>query len=221
MSFDRIAPFYRLMESVLAGGTLQRARTAWLGAVGQPRRALLVGEGPGRFLDAALTALPRTEFDCVDASAEMLRVASRGVQAADRDRVRFRREVLPKWSPEPDTFDLLVTHCFLDCFPATELEAIVAGLAGAARPGARWLLADFAMPKRGWTRWRARAIHAVMYGFFRWATGVRASALVAPQSAMARHGFELCGRKEFEWGLIGSELWSLAPPRWTSRAGVG
>lgn len=67
MSFDRLARHYRWMEAVLAGQTLQRARTAWLANVGTPRRALLAGEGNGRFLEAAVLALPTTRFLCVDA----------------------------------------------------------------------------------------------------------------------------------------------------------
>ena len=67
MNFDRLASHYRWMDAVLAGHTLQRARTAWLGDIGTPRRALLAGAGNGRFLAAAVQSLPTTRFVCVDA----------------------------------------------------------------------------------------------------------------------------------------------------------
>ena len=50
VSFDSIAPAYRTLETIAFGGALQRARVACLGEIGTPRRALIVGEGNGRFL---------------------------------------------------------------------------------------------------------------------------------------------------------------------------
>lgn len=52
MNFDRLAPFYRAMETLAAGGKLQRCRLAFLGEIPIPRRVLLAGEGHGRFLVA-------------------------------------------------------------------------------------------------------------------------------------------------------------------------
>ena len=48
MSFERLAPFYRAMERVLAGGKLQHCRTVLLPRLGLVREVLVVGEGPGR-----------------------------------------------------------------------------------------------------------------------------------------------------------------------------
>jgi hypothetical protein len=53
-NFDCLAAHYRWMEWLLAGRKLQRCREAFLGSIPPPTRALLVGEGNGRFL----TALP-------------------------------------------------------------------------------------------------------------------------------------------------------------------
>ena len=54
MTFDRLAPFYRVMKFFTAGGKLQRCRTAFLGEIPVPRRVLLAGEGHGRSLPASL-----------------------------------------------------------------------------------------------------------------------------------------------------------------------
>jgi SAM-dependent methyltransferase len=207
MSFDRLARHYRWMERVLAGDTLQRARTAWLAQVGTPRRALLVGEGNGRFLAAALGALPTTRFVCVDASDGMLEMARRAVPRGELGRVEFEHRVLPGWSPDRAGFDLLVTHFFLDCFPAETLERLVPILAQGLEPNAPWLIADFVLPARGPARWRARVIHALMYAFFRWATRLPARSLAAPEPWLLRNGFTCAAQQEFEWGLIRSSLW--------------
>ena len=50
MSFDRLASHYQWIEAVAFGRDLQRARLAFLEELDSPRRALLAGEGDGRFL---------------------------------------------------------------------------------------------------------------------------------------------------------------------------
>jgi hypothetical protein len=54
MSFDTLAPYYRNLEFALAGGLPQRCRTAFLAAAADSRRAVLLGNGPGRFLGGTL-----------------------------------------------------------------------------------------------------------------------------------------------------------------------
>lgn len=206
MSFDVLAPHYRWMEAVLAGGTLQRVRTAWLGRVGQPERVLLAGEGNGRFLRAALRAFPGATFHCVDASAAMLRRARNGLSDADASRVVFEIAALPAWKPD-GAFDLVVTHFFLDCFPPADLARIMELLAAVAAPRARWLVADFAIPARGLARVRATVIHALMYRFFRVAARLPASELTPPEPILTELGFVREAVLEEEWGLLRSSLW--------------
>ncbi len=207
MSFDRLARHYRWMEALLAGRTLQRARTAWLADIGTPRRALLAGEGNGRFLAAAVQALPTTRFLCVDASVEMLEMARRSVPDRELGRVEFAHATLPDWAPEPAAFDLVVTHFFLDCFPSPILEQVISALAAGLEPGALWCLSDFAVPKPGLARRRAQIIHALMYAFFRRTTRIPARSLVAPEPELMRQGWIRKAHREYEWGLIRSSLW--------------
>jgi hypothetical protein len=207
MSFDRLAPHYRWMEFVLGGDVLQQARTCWLSEVSMTRRALLLGEGNGRFLGRALAALPDATFHCVDASDGMLRQADRVVPASDRKRVTFEVASLPGWRPYGESYDLVVTNFFLDCFPAEELEEVIAVAAEASAVKSAWTLTDFAIPGSGWKRARAKMIHGAMYAFFRWATGIRAHRLIAPEPLLAALGFERVGAREFERGLVRSSLW--------------
>ena len=147
MSFDWIAPHYRWLEPLLAGRKLQRCRVAWLGEVRACRRVLVVGEGPGRFLERAVCAMPAAEFVCVDASAAMLERARAAVhRLGESARVNFVHASLPEWEPERADFDLIVTHFFLDCFAEPALSQVVARLASAAQPDAHWLLSDFQIP---------------------------------------------------------------------------
>jgi ubiquinone/menaquinone biosynthesis C-methylase UbiE len=211
MSFDILAPHYRWMEWLSAGGKLQRCRTAFLDVIPAPRRVLFLGEGNGRCLSALLRRYPGAHCTCVDASTSMLERARRRVRALDLSggEVNFIHADITTWPVPEGEFDLLVTHFFLDCFPAEGLAVVVPRLARAAAPAARWLLADFCEPARGLAKWRARAILWTMYRFFRVVTRLPARALVPPDPYLAASGFHLRERRTFDWGLLHSDWWEL------------
>ncbi|MFA6546754.1 MAG: class I SAM-dependent methyltransferase [Limisphaerales bacterium] len=212
MSFDWLAPHYRWLEFVLAGDKLHRCRRAWLNEVEECRTVLLVGEGPGRFLETCVHALPAANFVCVDTSSAMLARARAAWQKAGgaAERVKFVHDSVSEWKPTAGYFDLIVTHFFLDCFPEPGLSKVIATLAFAATPSARWLLADFQVPSRGFRRLRARIIIALAYAFFRIATRLPTDRLVSPDVMLELHGFRRQRRREFEWGLLHSDLWARA-----------
>jgi ubiquinone/menaquinone biosynthesis C-methylase UbiE len=209
MSFDRLAPHYTWMESVLAGSRLQRCRVAWLESLAGCERILIVGVGAGHFLRRCAQRFPEAHLTSVDASQGMLRRAEQRAQRAGaaREQLEFVHASLPDWRPPANTYDAIVTHFFLDCFPPAELEAVIAVLAASARPNARWLISDFAVPSRGLGRQRARVVHALMYGFFRRVTGIRARRLTSPDNLLQSAGFVLEQRRTYEWGLLHSDLW--------------
>lgn len=209
MSFDRLAPHYTWMETLLAGRRLQRARVAWLDALDSCERVLIAGVGHGHFLRSALRRFPGLRVTCVDASAGMLRRARRELERARLPlaRVEFVHDSLPRWQPASAGYDAIVTHCFLDCFPPEELREVIAVLARGARERAQWLVTDFAVPARGLKRQRARAVHALMYAFFRRATRLRARHWTEPDALLATEGFVLAGRKTSEWGLLRADWW--------------
>jgi len=209
MNFDRIAPHYRWLEMLCAGPLLQRCRTAFLGEIQSPRHALIVGEGNGRFLADFLRAHPEAQVTCVEASAVMLRLARARLAASGLDSrsVELLQADILTWTPPIRRFDLLVTHFFLDCFHADQLAAIVARLAAAAAPEARWLVADFREPACGFAKWRARAIIQSLYFFFRSVARLSATRLTPPDALLVRHGFVLRERRTLDWGLLHSASW--------------
>lgn len=209
MNFDRLAPYYYRMERVLGGNKLQRCRVEWMGEVTSAKRALLAGEGHGRFLGECARRLPDTHFTYVDASAGMLEQARKAWRMAGglEERITFVQATLPDWEPEAGAHDLIVTHFFLDCFPPSELARVVAALARAAKPGTNWLLADFREPERGLLKWRARLIVGSLYLFFRVVTRLPSRKITPPDELMRQNGFELEGRRLSEWGLLHSDWW--------------
>jgi len=209
VSFDTVALWYRALETIAFGSALQQARVACLGEIGSPARALIVGEGNGRFLAELLQRQPLIRIDCVDSSERMLDLARRQVLERNPDEIRrvafFRHDVVT-WTPN-DRYDLIVTHFFLDCFGTREAGHIVAKLAQAAAPGATWLLADFKVPEAGFARFHARAWLAVMYWFFRCVAGIEARELVDPSPFLRTEGFTLTRQHLFRMGMVKSELW--------------
>ncbi|MGE0592269.1 MAG: class I SAM-dependent methyltransferase [Vicinamibacterales bacterium] len=205
-NFDPLARHYDWMEAVTAGSLLQRARTAWLPALSGCRRVLSAGEGHGRFAQAFLERHPHAELTCVDASARMLDRARRRIGHLP-PHPHWVHAALPAWRPAPAVYDAIVTCFFLDCFPPAQLACVVDALAASATDRSAWLVVDFAVPARGLARWRARAMHASMYAFFRAVANLPASVLTPPDALLRAHGFRLDGRREYSWGLVRADLW--------------
>jgi ubiquinone/menaquinone biosynthesis C-methylase UbiE len=204
MSFDTLAPHYRWMERVLAGEKLQACRIAHLRNIDPPQRALLAGEGHGRFLRAFIVQFPKTEITCLDASHRMLDHAKSALTTGS---VTFLHvDILDAQLPE-NHFDLIVTNFFLDCFPPDQLARVINKLARSATPQATWLLADFCQAPCGWKKLRTQWILATMYFFFRLATHLPARRLTPPDDLLHNSGFELISRTYFEWQLLHADLW--------------
>lgn len=206
MSFNRLAPHYDWLEAVTAGSRLERARTQWLDTLAGCRHILSVGEGHGRFAAACLARFPHANLTCVETSPAMMAVGRRKTRAW-ADRVKWECADVLAWQP-PQKYDAIVTCFFLDCFPPETLDAVVRRLAGSAVERAVWLVTDFAIPAAGPARFRAEAIHALMYAFFRVCVALPARRMTAPDTFLAQRGFKLTGRRDFEWGLLRADVWS-------------
>ena len=61
--FDRLARLYRWMEYLTFGPWLQRCRSAFLGGIANSRRALVLGDGDGRFTARLLADCPAIRID--------------------------------------------------------------------------------------------------------------------------------------------------------------
>jgi len=204
MNFDRLAPFYRAMELFTAGGKLQRCRMAFLEDIPVPRRILLAGEGHGRFLPECVRKFPEAAITVVDASKRMLDLSGR---ARATHRVDYIHTDILEWEIPDGSYDLIVTHFFLDCFTAEELPRVIGKLVSAATPEADWLVADFEIAPSGIAKWRSRVILWMLYTFFRVVGGLKADTLIAPDALLESMGFQKKGRRSYEWGLLKSEWW--------------
>lgn len=213
MSFNRLAAHYHWMEIAFAGGLMQRCRTAFLADTQNCRRALLAGEGTGKFLAELLRSNPEIQITCVEHSAGMIAQARQRLMRERLDglRVQFKQMDALFWIPSAEKFDLIVTHFFLDCFREQQLQRLVPLLAQSASADAIWLLADFRVPERGWRRARAAILLAALYVFFKIATALSASWLTPPDPFLKAAGFTLSERRLASFGFAHADLWRRNP----------
>src|SRR5579884_25684 len=154
---DRIARAYRWFEYAAFGRELERRRFRYLSEVASAKRALILGDGDGRFL-ARFSRISEASVEYVDSSKRMLQLAG---ARAGCGRTAYRHGDARALEFESHGFDLIVTHFFLDCFDSPDLERLIARLQEVACPGALWLVSEFREPV-----WAAPLIRA-LYLFFR------------------------------------------------------
>jgi trans-aconitate methyltransferase len=205
-NFDRLAGAYRWLELAAFGPILQQCRCAAIHRLGCCRRALVLGDGDGRFTSRLLRANPTVTVDAVDASPAMLRelVSRAGPDAA---RVRVHLADARLWQPSGPAYDLIVTHFFLDCLTTGEVAALAKRVRGSAAEGATWVISEFAIPRNPFGRLVARPLVAALYRAFGLLTGLRVRSLPDYASALAAAGFRLDARRTWLAGLLTSESW--------------
>jgi len=199
MNCDWIAPHYWWIEKLGMGRTLGRRRRWFLPSLKNSRRALVLGDGDGRFLRELLRQNPVVYAAYVDLSSRMLKLAR---HKAGVDRVAYKRADARTLEFAPGEYDLIATHFFFDCFGQHELEALISRIAAAATPGARWVVSEFCT-----TSIPARLLVRVLYLFFRITTGLKNQSLVDHRPILNAQGFRLIDASQSRGGLVVSELW--------------
>ena len=178
--YDRLAAFYRPIERCVFGDHLQRARTALLDRLPDWDRMLILGDGDGRLLSAIVDSVEETQTQSaprtivsLDQSSKMLdRQRRRLARNHPNVSVEFIQADALQYRPPAESFDVIVTPFFLDCFTKEELRwAMPAWLLG-LRNQHVWYYVDFVIPDQGWQRVRAKMLNHVMHLFFRITTGL-------------------------------------------------
>jgi ubiquinone/menaquinone biosynthesis C-methylase UbiE len=202
MNCDKIARAYRWLEYAAFGRALERRRFRFIAEAAGARRALLLGDGDGRFL-ARFAAASGASIDYVDASTRMLELARREVlkSRAGARCIAYRHADARTFPLAPAEYDLIVTHFFLDCFNASDLECLIARTALATQPGARWIVSEFRQPP-----W-ATPILSALYLFFRITTELTTRRLTDHRPLLMKYGFRLQCEETSRLGLLASELW--------------
>jgi ubiquinone/menaquinone biosynthesis C-methylase UbiE len=209
-NFDRLARLYAPLEWLSFGRALWRRRCCFLAdpRIANARRALVLGDGDGRFTAALVERYPTLEVTAVDASADMLAELERRVRAQTPSAaLDLQCADLRSWPVSRANYDLIVSHFVFDCLTTRDLAELVARVAPALAPGARWLVSDFAIPRH--TVWGplAKVLLRFLYFAFGRLTGLQVTHLPDYQSALKAAGFELATAVTGLGGTLRSELW--------------
>jgi len=213
-NFDFIARPYRWLEYLTFGPYLERCRFHFVENLGDRCRALILGDGDGRFTARLLAINPRITVDAVDCSAAMLqlltgRVSRLGSSAENRLRALKMdvRYLQLRW--EEQAYDLIVTHFFLDCLSEDDLATLLDKIGHRVGSDSLWLVSEFAIPTERPNSWVASLALAGLYRAFRMLTGLRVGQLPDYSRLFQQAGFSRIERKIHLGGLLVSELWKL------------
>jgi SAM-dependent methyltransferase len=214
-NFDRIAPLYRWLEYLTFGPMLERCRFYRLPELTTARRALILGDGDGRFLAKLLKTNPDVRIDAIDLSPAMLRllearVRRPGLEARSRLTVHCAdaRDFSLPHTVEAGDYDLIVTHFFLDCLTDLELSRLMDVLRPHIAPGTRWLVSEFRIPEQGLSAKSSLFIVSSLYRAFGVLTGLEVRELPAWNILLKNGGFSRDDQRTWLGGLLTSELWS-------------
>jgi SAM-dependent methyltransferase len=208
--FNLIARPYRWLEYLTLGAALENCRNHYLPQLHSHNRALILGDGDGRFLAQLLKQNQHLRADAVDISATMLQLLSKRCatatpNAAPRLRTHHANALT---SPLEGPYDLVVTHFFLDCLSQPDLNALITRIAPTLTPGALWLISDFRIP-RGPMRLPARALVRTLYLAFRLLTGLRTTRLPDHATPLTQAGLARISTQHRLAGLLTTELWQI------------
>ena len=207
-NFDRLARLYRWMEWFSFGPYLSGCRRAFLPQLREARRALVLGDGDGRFTAALLRSNPQVQVDALDISAAMVQGLSRRA-GDDADRVRAQVQDVRHWTPAAGTaYETVATHFFLDCLSTDEVRSLARRLRSHIAPGAQWVVSEFDIPRSWFGQLIARPLIAFLYGAFRVMTGLAIRRLPDYHRGLTEAGFTLIARQTQLRGLLVSEIWS-------------
>jgi SAM-dependent methyltransferase len=205
-NFNPIARPYRWLEYLTLGRALERCRLHFLSQLFNRKKALVIGDGDGRFLSALMSSNPHLHVDAVDTSATMLELLSKRCQA-NAKRLETHHTSALTFAPTGD-YDLVVTHFFLDCLTQSDLEALIARITPALTPNALWLVSDFRIPP-GRMRLPAHILVRSLYLGFRMMTGLRTVRLPDHATPLARAGLTRIDHRDSLAGLLITELWQI------------
>ena len=174
----------------------------------QNHRALVYGDGDGRFLAELVKRAPVMRAAAVDASAKMLSQTARKLPAGTRVRLVHSDALACEPAQFPDApFDLVVSHFFLDCFTEPEIGLLVSRVDKAVCDDAIWIVSDFAIPQRAPASQIAALIVRGLYLAFGVLTGLTTRRLPNYGRVMREAGWRLEDRRKLLFGLLISERW--------------
>ena len=210
-SFEGLAPWYLLLETLSFGNYLQKCRISFISELKVVKSVLILGDGNGRFLESFLKSNLDAQIDYLDLSKKMITLAkSRVALIPNKTKVVFIQKDVFDWCFPINKYDLVVSNFFLDCFTFKELEHITNKISLSLKPGGELIYGDFNVPKSYFEKFYAIPLLAIMYLFFRITTSITAKKLIDPTIFLNKEGLNLTKEKYYLGSFLKSQLWIKA-----------
>jgi hypothetical protein len=205
-NFNHLAHVYRWMEWLSFGPFLWQCRCFFLSRLRRHRRALVMGDGDGRFAARLLRENCDIRIDAVDGSVAMLRELARRA-SVHGSRLHAHAADAREFVPPRRDYDLVVTHFFLDCLTGDEIGCVARRLRKHACADAMWIVSEFAVPAGWYGRFVVRPVIALLYCAFGLLTGLKVRRLPDHHSGLRAAGWQLAEKRTWLGGMLVSELW--------------
>jgi ubiquinone/menaquinone biosynthesis C-methylase UbiE len=192
--FNRIAPFYDILATLIFFGRIFRSQIHFLPLIPPGSNVLILGGGSGRILRALLVMNPGVKVWYLEASSAMISQASR--------RVGVQPEITFIHGTENDlpqniSFDAVIAPFFFDLFQGPDLSGVVNRLLDISSINSLWLVTDF-VNHAAWHR----PLLLLMYRAFNIMCGVTARRLPDWEEMLESNGLQLHKKKSFCAGFI-------------------
>jgi ubiquinone/menaquinone biosynthesis C-methylase UbiE len=208
MDFNKIAPCYSLLESLLFGGALQATRTSSIHNLVDAENILIIGEGRGRLLNELLRLNPKAEVCVVEQSARMIEKMKCDLEQFDLKKVTFINESFLTY-PGTYQFDAVCTCFFFDCFESREVKNGIGKIYSLLKVDGIWMNVDFRFFQNNVIHQRIahRILIQFLYGFFHLTTGLTTTTLVCVETLACKFGFKVVETFEHAFLPLSSEVY--------------
>jgi ubiquinone/menaquinone biosynthesis C-methylase UbiE len=208
MDFNKIAPYYSLLESLLFCGALQATRTSFIHYLVDAEKILLIGEGRGRLLKELLRLNPKAEVWVVEQSASMIEKMKCDLEPFDFKKVTFINESFLTY-PGTYQFDAVCTCFFFDCFESAEVKNGIGKIYSLLKVDGIWMNADFRFFHNHALHQRIahRLLIQFLYGFFHLTTRLTAATLVCVETLACKSGFKVVETFKHAFLPLSSEVY--------------
>lgn len=190
--FDRLAPVYDLLASLVFGKSLLRAQGHFLYGIPESASVLIIGGGTGRIFDL-LSNRTDLVIRYVDSSGSMIDRAARRVGNLNVQFICGTQDDLPS----DIHYDVVIAPFFFDMFSPENCRSCINQLSSSCYPTSYWLVTDFVD-----LHWWHRILLWCMYRFFRVTCRIEAAALPDWSRIMSEEGFGLMGDERYYKGFV-------------------
>jgi tRNA (cmo5U34)-methyltransferase len=200
--FNWLARYYDSLAGIVFGKALHKSQIYFLRSVPEGCNLLILGGGAGKVLTALTEVNPSCNIWYVEASAEMLSMAGKGISGEFRNRVSFIHGT-ERSIPEGIKFDAVMTNFFLDLYPNQQLSEISDKIYNSLGKKGLWLVSDFVDGGKWWQR----MLLWVMYRFFVITCDIKASGLPSWEIQLTSAGMKEITSELFFGGFIKSAVY--------------